>query len=195
MNLLGFLHTEKSKKNFFDQPNNQKPKTKKLNKSHFQGFLNSQSFFMKISWIGPWVSRIDWCKGHWFCSTHMAVRLANISSKTGKKCNFCVLDCFWAHVGQPHNHIGWATPMAFLTINSTNPRTNPWHFHKKILRIGGAGQWGFFESAILNLCFFPMKMTLAFIWGIIYFCNMDGFFRILKKAVSELICTRLYIWT
>jgi hypothetical protein len=59
MNLLGFLHTEKPKKNFFDQPNNQKPKTKKLNKSHFQGFANPQYFFMKISWIGPWVSRID----------------------------------------------------------------------------------------------------------------------------------------
>ena len=29
MNLLGFFHTEKPKKNFFEQPNNQKPKTKK----------------------------------------------------------------------------------------------------------------------------------------------------------------------
>jgi len=59
MKLLGFFHTEKPKKKFFEQPNNQKPKTKKLNKSHFQGFVNSQYFFMKISWIGPWVSRID----------------------------------------------------------------------------------------------------------------------------------------
>ena len=48
MNLLGFLHTKKQKKSFFDQPNNQKPKTIKLNKSHFQGFVNSQYFFMKI---------------------------------------------------------------------------------------------------------------------------------------------------
>ena len=31
MNLLGFFHTKKQKKNFFEQPNNQKPKTKKLN--------------------------------------------------------------------------------------------------------------------------------------------------------------------
>ena len=28
MNLLGFLHTKKTKKKFFDQPNNKKPKTK-----------------------------------------------------------------------------------------------------------------------------------------------------------------------
>ena len=59
MNLLGFFHTEKQNKNFFEQPNNQKPKTKKLIKSQFQGFVDSQYFFMKISWIGPWVSRID----------------------------------------------------------------------------------------------------------------------------------------
>ena len=53
MKLHGFFHTEKPKKNFFEQPNNQKQKTKKLNKSHFQGFVNSQYFFMKISWISP----------------------------------------------------------------------------------------------------------------------------------------------
>ena len=34
-----------------------------------------------------------------------------------------------------------------------------------------------------------------FIWGSVYFCTMDGFFRILEKRLSELICTRLYIPT
>ena len=43
-------------------------------------------FFMKISWIGPCVSRIDWCKGHWCGSTYIVVRLSDITSKTGKKC-------------------------------------------------------------------------------------------------------------
>ena len=42
---------------------------------------NSQYFFVKIYWIGPWVSRIEWCEGHWFGSTYMAVRLSDISSK------------------------------------------------------------------------------------------------------------------
>ena len=42
-------------------------------------------------------------------------------------------------------------------------------------------------------CFFPMKTSLPFIWGIIFFCTMDGFFRILENTSSELICTRLYI--
>ena len=59
MNLLGFFHTEKLKKKIYEQPKNQKPKTKNLNKSHFQTFVNSQYFFMKISWIAPWVGRID----------------------------------------------------------------------------------------------------------------------------------------
>ena len=95
MNLLGFFHTEKPKKNFFEQPNNQKPKTKKLNKSHFQGFVNSQYFFMKFSWIGPWVSRIYWCKGHWCGLTYMVVRLSDISSKKGKKGIFGAFRLFW----------------------------------------------------------------------------------------------------
>ena len=78
---LVFFIKKKKKKNF-DQPNNQKPKTKKLNKSHFQGFANSQYFFVKILWIGPWVSRIDWCEGQRCGSTYMAVRLSDLSSKT-----------------------------------------------------------------------------------------------------------------
>ena len=50
---------------------------------------------------------------------------------------------------------------------------------------------GFFKKNIC-FCFFPMKISLAFIWGFLYFCTMDGFFRILEKTSSELICTRLY---
>ena len=36
-----------------------------------------------------------------------------------------------------------------------------------------------------------MKTRSTFIWGIIYFCTLDGYFRILVKTSSELICTRL----
>ena len=41
---------------------------------------------------GGGISRIHWCKGLWYGSTYMAVRLSAISSKTGQKCIFCV---FW----------------------------------------------------------------------------------------------------
>ena len=37
------------------------------------------------------------------------------------------------------------------------------------------------------------KKPRRFIWGSIYSCTTDGFFRIFEKAVSELICTRLYL--
>ena len=60
----------------------------------FSSSANSQYFFMKISWIGPWVSRIDWCEAHWYGSTYKAVRLSDIRSKTAKKCFFCVFRLF-----------------------------------------------------------------------------------------------------
>ena len=31
----------------------------KINKNHFQGLANSQYLFVKISWIGSWMCRID----------------------------------------------------------------------------------------------------------------------------------------
>ena len=79
--------------------------------------------------------------------------------------------------------------MPVLSSNPINQRTNPWNFREKILRMGGAGKWVFFSRPFLIcffkkmicFCFFPMKITLAFIWGIIFFCNMDGFFRIFGK--------------
>ena len=40
-------------------------------------------------------------------------------------------------------------------------------------------------------CFISMKTSSPFIWGIIHFCNMDGFFWILEKISSKLICTPL----
>ena len=42
------------------------------------------------------------------------------------------------------------------------------------------GYWVFLKK--LFFCFFPMKISLAFIWGIVYFCTRDWFFRILKKT-------------
>ena len=70
----------------------------RLKKTIFFKIANSQYFFVKISWIGPWVSRIDWCEGHWCSSTYMVERLFNVISKTGKNYIFCVLGWFWAYL-------------------------------------------------------------------------------------------------
>ena len=75
-------------------------------------------------------------------------KIAN-SQKILRKFHRLVLDwfelfgCFWAYVGQPHGHIGWATSMPFTSINSTNPRTNPWNYREI-----------FWELAILKISVF-----------------------------------------
>ena len=68
-----------------------KIKVADFSKWPFFKITNSQNFFAKISHIGPWVSRIDWCKAHQCSSTYMVVRLSGIRAKTGKKCIFCDL--------------------------------------------------------------------------------------------------------
>ena len=80
---------------------------------------------------------------------------------------WCFLGHFWAYVGQPNGHMGWATSMPFISINSINPRTNPWYLHKKILRIWRFWKthffWGshfeFFFSKKYFFCFIPMKIS------------------------------------
>ena len=57
--------------------------------------------------------------------------------------------------------------MPFVSIYSIHPRTNPWNFHEKILRIGGAGKWHFFGFWLLgfskkNVLFFPNENQLGF---------------------------------
>ena len=49
--------------------------------------------------------------------------------------------------------------MPFASFNPTNPRTHLKKFHEKILRIGDCEKWAFFESAILNFCFIPLKIS------------------------------------
>ena len=55
MKTFGVFIEKKQNKNIFEQPNNKKQQN---NKMSFQGSANSQYFVMKISWIGPWESRI-----------------------------------------------------------------------------------------------------------------------------------------
>ena len=54
---------------------------------------------------------------------------------------------------KPHNHKGWATLMAFASINPIKPRTDLWKFRKKNLRIGD------FENILFFFCFILMKIS------------------------------------
>ena len=78
---LDWFSWEWSKKKFFFGKKKSKPDG--FQSWPFFKIANSQNFFVKISQIRPWVSRIAWCEGHWSGSTYMVVRLSDISSKTG----------------------------------------------------------------------------------------------------------------
>ena len=77
------FYEKKAKKKFFFL--RKKIQNGRLKKTTFFKIANSQNFFAKISQIGPWVSRIDWCEGHWWGSMYVVSRLSDISSKTAKK--------------------------------------------------------------------------------------------------------------
>jgi hypothetical protein len=49
------FHGNEAKKNFFRK----KSQNGRLKKTEFFKVTSSQKNFVKISWIGPWVSRID----------------------------------------------------------------------------------------------------------------------------------------
>ena len=62
------------------------------------------------------------------------------------------------------------------------------------MRFFWVGHFEFSKSAILNFFLLHLcEKSSPFIWGIIFFCTMDGFFRILKKTSFQLFCTRLYL--
>ena len=108
--------------------------------------------------------------------------------KQAKNAFLVFFGCFWAFVGQAHNLIGWARPIPFASINSTNPRTNPWNFHEKILRIGRAGKWGFYESAILNFLFASFQQPIHMRYHL--FLHYGWFFQNFgKEAVGTFMQT------
>ena len=77
------------------------------------------------------------------------------------------------------DHIGWATLLAFVSINPTNPRTNLWNFGEKILRIGDFEKrrfWkiGHFEkSAILNFFLQTKFFFDSFSWKSVQICMVE----------------------
>ena len=151
---------------------------------------------MKISWIGAWVSRIDWCKGDWCGLTHMVVRLSDIRSKPGKKRFFCVFRLFLSlcrTASRPYR----LSHIIVLRINQFyKPKDQSMKFSWKYMENWWSWKMSFFWVGHFEFfCFILMKTSSPFIWGIIYFYNMDGSFRILEKTSSELICTRLYLST
>ena len=130
----------------------------------FSSSTNSQSFFVKISGIGPWESRIN-VKG---IDVPQPVQLKlkkGVKSIKMPRCTLRIDNCFLSF--EIYNVKMHFYPFFEFTY---------WEFEELILKIGRAGKWhffgfcviGFFEKKILFL-FLPIKISLAFLWGIIYF--------------------------
>ena len=164
----------KQKKNFWWK----KFKMADFSKWPFFKIANSRNFYAKILQIGPWVTTIIRCKGHWCSSIYMVVRLSDIRQKQTKNAFFVFLGCFCPYVRQPHDHIGWATLMGFASINPTNPRTDLWNFREKISRIGDFEKRPFWK--IGHFEFFSSKKNFffaSFLWKSVQICMVEWMSR------------------
>ena len=124
----------------------------------FFKIADSQYIFVKISWIGSWVSAIDWCKGHWCSSTHMATKLSDKSSKTGRKWIFCVFMPFLSFCRTASQPYGLSYINAIWINQFYLPKDQFMKFSQKILRIGDFEKLSVFELAILIFyASFPWK--------------------------------------
>ena len=156
-----------------------------FSKCPFSKTTNSWNCFAKISQIGPLVSKIDWCKGHWCSSTYMVVRLSDIRAKTGKNCIFCVFRLFLPLCQTASRPYRLSNINALRIISSYEPKDQSQEKNfKKKMRIGGAGKWAFFRRPFWILffpkkffyffSFFLMKTTMMF-WDIMFL--FSPFFR------------------
>ena len=104
--------------------------------------------------------------------------------------------------------------MPFASFNSTNPRTNPWNFHKKILRIGDFEKWPFLSRPFCFcfqkknfVLFFSNEENLGFHMRYHFFRNFDDYPGFKPKitppnisagSVSDLwitqLCCKALLW-
>ena len=138
-------------------------------KSQFFKSTNSEHFFTKISGNGPWVSRSNSCIGKGCSLTYMVIRLSN---KRGKNAFLVFFALNWPFVGQPDNHIGWATSLAYTWVSSTYPRTISWNFGEKMFRIGGFEKLTFFETTKFQYSKF--KKNQVFLVSFLFKCLINS---------------------
>ena len=110
----------------------------------------------------PFVKR----KVHWVAYVYAAVILR---WKPGKSSKFrpilAIQETLTDFYGDQANFfLKYIVKPHWWWLYSTNRRTNPWNFPKKILRIGGVEKLCFFESAILIFLLHPpMKICQSFL--------------------------------
>ena len=78
--------------------------------------------------------------------------------------------------------------------NHENFMKKYWELAELENEIFWGGHFEFLSRSFWNIFLLQfIEKCSPFLWGIIFFCTMDGFSRILEKKLSELLCTRLYV--
>ena len=121
-----------------------------------------------------------------------------MKQKQVKDAFFVFLGCFCPYVRQHHDHIGWATLMAFASINPTD---QPVKFSQKKFE-----NWRFWKTEILKdrpFWFFFLKKIFffaSFSWKSIQICMVDWRFPwfpansllcVIKLYTVYVLCTSL----
>ena len=132
-------------------------------------FQNRQ--FLNILQIGPRISRINWCEGHWYGSIYMVEILSGVSSKTGKKCIFCIFRLFLPLC----QTASWPHRLSYingLCINqSYKPKDGSVKFSQKNLE-----NWRFWKTAVLkNRPFWNFSLKKIFFFLLHFYENQSKF--------------------
>ena len=161
--------------------------------------INKRGFKSRATYSGAHTVYLIW-KSSWLSwGWSKKIKMADVKNKKN-----ALFACFRPYIGQPDNHIGWATSLPLASIYYIDPRTNPWNFCEKILRIGGVEQLFlfFFESTILifffqkkSFCFTPHENQLGFHMSYCLFLQHKWFVQNLEETSFQLICTRLYLFS
>ena len=183
--LTNFDGNEAKKKIFFAKKISKWPTQKNW---VFQPPPKAEQFSPKFhKLVFGWVGSID-TKGIHFAKPKWSSGCPTEAQFTAKNTKNAFLAVNWAYIRQPDDHIGWTKWMPFALTDPTHPRTNLWNFGKNCSAFGG----GWSRPFWIFFCFISLKNAARlYVWGIIFFCTMDGFSRILEKKLSELLCTRL----
>ena len=113
--------------------------------------------------------------------------------KRAKTAFFVFLAFVWAYVRQPDSHIGWVTLMPFISINSTNLRTNLLNFGDNCLAFSGVEKLFFFWVGHSNLfCLIPIQINSIFMITMIS-RKIRGGYRIMRHTVLFELCLLWYL--
>ena len=105
----------------------------------------------------------DWSLGEYDKLIPRALMWLNLYGRQAVQCKVNLL-LKWPYVGQPDDHLGWATSMPFTSTYPIHPRTKPLNFGEQILRIGGFEKLSFLRRPFWFFFLHSHENQSKFIW-------------------------------